>query len=181
MPPERVMQGGQGEEGRGVRRGQVAGGQIGLLGGVETAQAHVDRAQLPAEATFPLPIPGKLALANGWELETRRYDAFQPEEIRANDDRWRAFLDESAAGKWCVRPRESGERFQPLGMSGQSKSVQDMMVDAKIPAAARALWPVVANEEHLLWVVGHQLDARARVGGRTQSVVEVRCVRPDNG
>ena len=73
-----------------------------------------------------------------------------------------------------VRPRAPGERIRPLGLGGATK-LKEVMIDRKIPAAARALWPVVATAEYPVWLPGHVLDDRARVQPDSASVVRLRC------
>ena len=49
------------------------------------------------------------------------------------------------------------------------------MIDRRIPAPARALWPLVATEEHPVWLAGHILDDHARVRADSKQVVRLRC------
>ena len=52
-----------------------------------------------------------------------------------------------------VRNRRPGDR---VAMSGGTRKVQDLMVDAKIPRSERARVPlVVAADGQILWVIGH--------------------------
>ncbi|MGZ3481167.1 MAG: tRNA lysidine(34) synthetase TilS, partial [Myxococcaceae bacterium] len=52
-----------------------------------------------------------------------------------------------------VRTRRPGDRVGPDG--GPTRRVQDVLVDAGIPAAARGGWPLVADARgRVLWVVG---------------------------
>ncbi len=78
------------------------------------------------------------------------------------------------AATLLVRPRHPGERLRPLGLGG-AKTLKEVMIDRKIPAAARALWPIVATAEHPLWLPGHVLDDRARVRPDSARVVRLRC------
>ncbi len=79
-----------------------------------------------------------------------------------------------------VRSRRPGERFQPLGMHGRSASIQDVMVNRKLPAALRSRWPLVVTEAHPLWLVGLQMDERAKVTKATRHIVQLRCWREEN-
>lgn len=133
-----------------------------------------DWPQLPGAAPLTLPIPGELALANGWRLTAEWATA-----DLANRDAWQAFVDVGDAAQLVVRGRRAGERLQPLGMHGRSASLQDIMVNRKIPADARARWPIVALPERLVWLVGHQIDARARMAASGQRCVRLTCRRDE--
>ena len=135
--------------------------------------------QLPpgAEEPLRLPVPGRVALTNGWSLEASRVEALDLARVMANPDPWLAFVDAAQAGELVVRARRRGERFQPLGMEGQSTKVADVMINEKIPARARSRWPIIGNGSHLVWLAGVRLDERVRITAATKSVFELRCVR----
>ncbi len=59
-----------------------------------------------------------------------------------------------------VRNWLPGDRFQPSGMGGHSKKLQDFFTDLKISIAARSRIPLVVAPEGILWVVGYRQDAR---------------------
>ncbi len=143
---------------------------------------------------YPIIVPGKTALPGShWVVEARLLPA-EPgmmEGIRGNRDRCHAFLDADVAGRsLTIRRRETGERFQPLGMDG-STLLSDFMINLRIPAPWRGRIPVLARAEsptaaiglgdkspgdepgQLLWVGGWRLDRRARVTGRTQCILHV--------
>lgn len=98
-------------------------------------------------------------------------------EIRDSGNPWQAYLDPVTAGELVVRSRRPGERFQPLGMNGRRARVKEVMINEKIPARLRPRWPLVANDQNLLWLVGHRLDRRARVTPTTTAVIHLRCYR----
>ena len=47
-------------------------------------------------------------------------------------------------GKLTVRPRQRGDRFQPLGMK-EMKKVAQLMLDAKIPDGWRGRIPILGG------------------------------------
>lgn len=124
----------------------------------------------------PLPIPGRFPLANGWLLETTTHNSLPQETIATNPDCWTAYVSLAAAGACIVRSRRPGEHFQPLGMAGRSASLKDVMINRKLPAALRPRWPIVANEAHVAWLVGGQIDERVRVRPG-EPVLMIRCHR----
>lgn len=136
-----------------------------------------DWPMLGSDAAVTLALPGRTALpGSDWQAEVILLPA-DPETYaaaRANPDRWQAFLDADLVGEEiALRPRRSGERFQPLGMGGQSSSVTDFMINNRIPAGWRDRVPILAQPEHLLWVAGWRLDERAKVTERTNRVLRV--------
>lgn len=170
-----------------VERG-VTGSQMDLPGGLrlrleyerillvhgETGELLPFGPQLPADEAVQLLIPGQMALGGGWWLYAREYEGDQ-EAISQNSDPWVAFVDVGDRDALTVRPRLSGERFQPLGMHGRHAAVKEVMINRKTAQGLRPLWPIVAHEAHLVWLVGHQVDERVRVTAVTRRIVRLTC------
>jgi tRNA(Ile)-lysidine synthase len=148
-----------------------------LLLADEAPPAAGDFPQLPAAGAITLPVPGVVELAGGWRITAAWAAAGWP-AVAANPDPWTATISEAAAAGLHVRGRQVGERLRPLGLGGATK-LKEIMIDRKIPARARALWPVVANNEHAVWLPGHVLDDRARVTAHDQRIVRLWCGREE--
>jgi tRNA(Ile)-lysidine synthase len=132
--------------------------------------------QLPAGESLTLPVPGQVRLESGWRL---RADLLTPAPAEVTPgDPWQAIVDAGPAEALIVRARQPGERFQPLGLGGHSALVSDVMINRKLPAGERALWPIVALPEHLVWIVGHQRDERARVRPDSARPLRLTAVAP---
>lgn len=132
--------------------------------------------QLPSPAPLPLPVPGAVELSGGWSLIA---DIVAPVEfalITSNHDPWTAYLGPDTK-YLIIRGRMAGERIHPLGLNGETK-IKEVMIDRRIPAAARALWPIVATATHPVWLVGHLIDERARVRPGDARAIRLRCLPP---
>ena len=75
-----------------------------------------------------------------------------------------------------VRKCRPGDRFQPLG-TGFTKKLQDFMVDSKIPRMWRSHVPLLCSPSQILWVVGWQIDDRAKVTAETSQILTVKFMR----
>jgi tRNA(Ile)-lysidine synthase len=74
-----------------------------------------------------------------------------------------AWLDRASLGEQVqVRTRQSGDRFQPLGMQ-QEKKLQDFFTDAKVPREWRDRVPLLVADRGIAWVVGYRIAHWARV------------------
>jgi tRNA(Ile)-lysidine synthase len=135
--------------------------------------------QLASAAALPLAVPGALPLAAGWRLEATFLDNIGAAAVAGTADPLQAFLDARLAGALVVRPRQPSERFRPLGMAGATAAVKEVMINRKIPAAARPLWPLVATADHLAWLPGDRIDERARLTPESEGAVSLRIFRPE--
>ncbi len=177
------------EAARRLAEGPASGGRADLPGGVvmvvgyETldfsrglATTSDDWPQLTAGEAVSLAIPGAVALAGGWRLLAEPLPHPDYDAICANADPWTATIALTGSPALVVRPRRPGEHFRPLGLDGTT-TLKKVMIDRKIPAAARARWPVVATAEHPIWLAGHILDERARVWPGSTAIVRLRLIR----
>lgn len=83
-------------------------------------------------------------------------------------------LDAGAlAGKTLtVRTRRPGDRIRPLGMKG-SKTLQDLLVDAKVPAEQRDHLPLVVVDDEVVWVPGYRVSRAFAVRGPRATSVRI--------
>ena len=68
-----------------------------------------------------------------------------------------------------LRTMEPGDRIMIDG-SGSTKPLARFFTDRKIPREQRADWPVVADAEKILWVVGLRLSEACKVTEKTKEV-----------
>jgi tRNA(Ile)-lysidine synthase len=115
---------------------------------------------------FPLSIPGEVVLERqGWAVSAKW--GHPPAEL---------------AGTGCVvtgpklplvvRSRRPGDRFQPPGMAGRSKKLQDYLVDRKVARSERDLLPIVVDsDDRIVWVVGHAVSEDFRAVAPSNRVI----------
>lgn len=75
--------------------------------------------------------------------------------------RWPALctvsLDRLGGKPLIVRGRRPGDRIAPIGLDG-SKSLQDVFVDAKVPASERNAYPVFECDGNIVWLPGYRVS-----------------------
>lgn len=133
--------------------------------------------QLSGDGPLPLPVPGRVEMANGWILSAELVSqGAEMSDLEKNP--WLAYANLPAGASLIIRPRRSGERMQPLGMKGHSTSLQDIMVNRKLSSRFREGWPLVATEHHVVWLTGHIIDERVRVSESSRHVVRLSMEHP---
>ncbi len=129
---------------------------------------------------LPLTIPGTTLLPNSdWQLSAEIVEGAEvQEEAVGNEDPWQAYLDLEQIGEsLMLRGRQTGDYFQPLGMGGKRKALNDFMIDAKIPQHIRDLLPLVVSPQHIVWVAGWRVDERAKITTGTSRVLHLRFLK----
>lgn len=77
-----------------------------------------------------------------------------------------------------VRARQDGDRFKPLGMGGQSQSLQDFFVNCKVAQPFRSQWPLVISGDEVTWVVRLRPSEVFKISATTQKILKLRLVDP---
>jgi tRNA(Ile)-lysidine synthase len=75
-----------------------------------------------------------------------------------------------------VRARQEGDCFKPLGMGGQSQSLQDFFVNCKVAEPFRWRWPLVISGDEIVWVVGKRPSETFKISETTQNILILKWV-----
>jgi tRNA(Ile)-lysidine synthetase-like protein len=133
------------------------------------------------EATLGLDNP--VILRHGWRLEASLLEEWPESPLIAvknipNDEAWMDY--DRLSMPLTVRGTRKGERFQPLGMRGHSQSLQDFLVNLKVPAHLRPIWPLVVSGETIAWVVGLRPAQDCKITGKTQRILKLKLNKCEN-
>ncbi len=132
--------------------------------------------QLKSQMTSELPVPARISLENGWTLQIDHKDLQEIHrlEFLATLDDYHAAMDVNCIkGKIWLRTIQPGDRISPLGMDGSLK-VSDLFINNKIPQPARRNWPLIVDDEKVLWVVGLRIADDCRVTTKTKEIIYIR-------
>lgn len=69
-----------------------------------------------------------------------------------------------------LRTRQAGDIIQPIGQKG-TQSLKQYMVDRKVDQPFRDIWPVLAIDNHVLWVIGYGVSQLGAITARTTNTV----------
>jgi tRNA(Ile)-lysidine synthase len=89
-------------------------------------------------------------------------------------DAWVAHFDadELLSSRIYIRSRAAGDLVRPIGLHG-TKRISDVFVDAKVPKAERATWPLFCINDSIAWVVGLTRGQAGLVTSKTQRTLVV--------
>lgn len=128
---------------------------------------HVALSQPTTPFRYPLTVPGETeSVEFGWTFTT--YPTTAEETVRERGG-LRVTIDPAKAkGDLYFRTAQSGDKISPLGMDG-SKSVADILSEAKLTEGARSRLPIVCDMVGPIWIPGCVLADRVRMGESTTS------------
>jgi tRNA(Ile)-lysidine synthase len=152
---------------------------------VETLRKLAEREEMErVTGRWPLNMDGETTLPElGITLvchsERSEESLAQCETLRcAQGDKQLETFDADALGTGLfVRTWQEGDRFQPLGMTGDKK-LQDFFVDEKVPRLQRGRVPLLcAGNGRIAWVVGYRIAEPFKITERTTRVLCI-CAEP---
>ena len=105
--------------------------------------------------------------------------AFQRKTLRhapGDNKKYESFDAEALGAAPFLRTWQEGDRFQPLGMTGEKK-LQDFFVDEKVPRRQRSQVPVLcASDGRIAWVIGYRIAEPFKVTQSTQRILRITAV-----
>ena len=133
-------------------------------------------AESDTPAVVTLLVPGAVTnLAGGWRIRSEVCDQSGRIGVvasRAGRESLSVMVPRQLAGDAVtVRHRLPGDRIRPVGAPGR-KTLQDLMVDRKVPRHERGQVPVVVDHRgQIMWVVGVAMADEFRVTAPEREVV----------
>ena len=117
--------------------------------------------------------PGKFVIPGpGMEIELSHREDYENEEIPIN--RYTKWFDyDRIKNGLTVRTRENGD-FITLDGQGHRKLLKRWMIDEKIPREQRESMLLLADGNHILWIMGYRISDNYKVTDATKRVVVVR-------
>jgi len=144
---------------------------------------RIDLPQYPQTETAKsvgLEFPLTLNLRDGWRLtgEVMQLDEFNRTDVFNSLGNNAAAMDvRSIVGSMVLRNYQPGERFQPFGMDGTIK-VSDYFINRKIPRLARERWPILYDQDGIVWIVGISIANRVKIVEDTAELYLVKVKPP---
>ena len=116
--------------------------------------------ETPPSTHIRIEKAGKYLIGDfSFEIEQVTIEAYQIDQ-----NPFVEFINETVV-RWPLELRtiNTGDRFQPLGMQGKTKKLQDYLVDLKLEMHEKQHQLLLASEDQIIWVLGRRLDERAKV------------------
>lgn len=123
---------------------------------------------------LPLPdgVPVKIALSDTEVMEISVFSCENSMNIPQN--RYTKWFDYDKIEKPLnIRTRQTGD-YVTFNTSLSKKFLQDYMVDEKIPKQERENIWLLAEEKHVLWVIGYRISTYYKVDENTRYILQVQ-------
>ena len=116
-------------------------------------------------------IPGKLEYAPGKYMEFTLFSADKLKQIEQKTyTKW--FDYDKIINCLMVRNREIGD-YLTIAPQGKHKTIKQYFIDEKVPLMERDEKVLLADGQHVLWVVGMRISEAYKVSGQTKTILQV--------
>jgi len=113
---------------------------------------------------------GEYNFPDGTKLLLRVFEAEENMEVpQKTYTKW--FDYDKIKKSLVLRTRQTGDYIYVA--EGQRQTVKAYMINAKIPAAFRNEIPMIADGNHVLWMIGHRISSFYKITNQTKRVLEV--------
>ena len=120
---------------------------------------------------------GSYQLSDGSILEVSYLNPEQIEGIEEN--KYTKYFDYDKINSCLkVRFRQVGD-YLCINDSYQRKTLKEYFIQEKIPVNLRSENPLIADENHVLWVMGHRISAYYKVTKETQKIIKLTVRRDE--
>jgi tRNA(Ile)-lysidine synthase len=129
---------------------------------------------LPAE---PVQLETGQAIQFGlWKISSKLLSADEVdiERFCETKDAFVEWFDaDKISGSLEIRCRKDGDRFWPIGVSGEKK-VGRFLIDAQLDEKVKKRAFIVAEAEKILWVAPVRMCEQAKVDQKTRKIIQIR-------
>jgi tRNA(Ile)-lysidine synthase len=135
---------------------------------------------VPGETRFgPLSIDARLGQGSASSLMPDPLDPQQitplfPSRQAYTGEEWNALDWERIRGSLSLRTFRPGDHFHPVG-SASGQPLKNMFQKARIPLWERRFWPIISDDDRIVWIAGFGPAAPLVARPGTQSRLLLRC------
>ena len=117
------------------------------------------------------PLPGKIELESGKYMEFTVFSADKLERIEQKTyTKW--FDYDKIVNRLIVRKREAGD-YLTINAQGAHKTIKEYFIEEKVPRTERDSRILLADGQHILWVIGMRISEAYKVTEHTKTVLQV--------
>ena len=127
-------------------------------------------------------LPQRVTLRDGFVIlvEKLPWDKYENLPESTKNSPMHAFLSwKNAFPPLTIHATQAGLRWQPLGLIEGSQKLSDSMINAKIPRAARAKYPLVMMKNEIAWVPGLRISQAFRLIEKEPQVLHLELLQGD--
>ena len=115
-----------------------------------------------------------------WDGSILEVSYLNPEQLEGiEENKYTKYFDYDKINSCLkVRFRQAGD-YLCINDSYQRKTLKEYFIQEKIPANLRSENPLIADENHVLWVMGHRISAYYKVTKETQKIIKLTVRRDE--
>ena len=117
-----------------------------------------------------MPIPGSVSTSEG-DFSIRLIPNEKQNILQKTYTKW--FDYDKIKNRLNIRKRCAGD-YLTINEALSKKSLKEYMIQEKIPKEERYNIWLLAEESHILWVIGGRISAQYKIGPNTKHILQVQ-------
>ena len=127
---------------------------------------HSEEETFSVFSSTPLSLDGRTVFPGGM-IEAQLCDI---RDVEIQEDSSHAYIDAALLSNPYIRTRLEGDSFIPFGSSEEIK-VARFLMNRHVSKADREKVSLLCDGDDVVWVIGHRIDDRYKITGKTSSVL----------
>ena len=108
-----------------------------------------------------------------WEIECRLLENEEAKSNHLQKSNTKRFDYDIIAREVCIRTRQPGD-YITIHPNGGTQKLKTFFINEKIPSKQRDDILLVADGNHILWIVGYRANPVYQVKADTKQILEIR-------
>ena len=135
----------------------------------ESTETEESRKLIPDK----IPVTGTMDIVWGNDVIKLTMNEYSAEGCRILKKKYTKQLDcDKIKNTLCIRTMRDGDEIV-MDSGGSHKKLNRYFIDRKIPKELRKTWPLLADGEQVIWIIGERLNEEYKISGETTRIVEI--------
>lgn len=110
---------------------------------------------------------------NGYKFSYRTFDVEDSDQLVIAQDEYKKWFDYNKIdGTLLVRTRNDGD-YLTINEKGNTQKLKNYFINAKVSQEERDKIPLIADGNHILWVIGGRISSHYKIDKSTKKIIEI--------
>lgn len=120
-----------------------------------------------------LPVPGSIRLLQSGQILEIKLINYKKNMIIPKNGCTKWFDYDKIKNTVLIRSRKEGDYIQ-IDSAGSRKKIKSLFIDEKVPREKRGVQPLLADGDHIMWVVGGRMSEAYKINEETKVILEIK-------
>ncbi len=135
-------------------------------------KANDNKNEKASLAPIEIPVPGTMFLSSLDKRINTKIIKYEKTSVIPKEDYTKWFDYDKIKNILLLRTRQEGDYIQ-VNSKGGTKKINSLFIDDKVPRQTRNQIPLIADESHVIWVLGGRISEAYKITSSTKTILEI--------